>query len=100
MENINNYSKGDIFIVNKTIWLKWFPDKFKCGGWTDCKPVHDNGMIEKGSVLTYDHDYKGAMVLTFPDENESSAEFFPPEIKKLCELGVLMKQAKGLSDGN
>jgi len=95
MENINNYNKGDIFIVNKTIWLRFFPNKFKCGGWTDCKPVHNNGMIEKGSVLTYDRDYEDVMVLVFPDKDEPSAEFFPSGIKKLRELGVLTRQGTG-----
>jgi hypothetical protein len=95
MKNINNYNKGDVFVVNKTIWLKFFPDEFKCGGWTDCKPIHNNGKIEKGSVLTYDRDYKDTMVLTFPDKDEPSAEFFPSEIKKLCGLGVLTKQGMG-----
>ena len=105
MTNINNYkkgdiftvkkvNKGDIFTVNKTIWLKWFPNKFRCGGWTDVKPVHNNGMIKKGAVLKYDRDYKDAMVLTFFNKCEPSAEFYLYEIENLCKLGILTRTCR------
>ena len=85
--------------VNKPIWLALEEEpKFKVLGWTATKPERDNGFINKGSVLVFDHIYtptEGEEGLNFIEFRPGStsqtltAEFFQKEIDSFVKQDVL-----------
>jgi len=85
--------------IEKPIWLAVDVEpEYKVKGWTPIKPPHDNGFIDKGSVLIFDHLYapeEGEVGLNFiqimpgPKEETKTAEFFQREIDIFVKEGVM-----------
>ena len=92
-----------VFLVSKDIWLATArpQDGHIIGsviGWTETKPQYDNGYIEKGSILTFDHLFKSAFVFAITtgiieDSEEKGskdrAEFLEEELRNLTKSGTL-----------
>lgn len=86
-----------VFLVLKDIWLATTkPSNEHTGniiGWTETKPQYDNGYIEKGSILTFDHVFENALVFILTkgeiEESNNTAEFLEVELTRLDKGGAL-----------
>jgi hypothetical protein len=92
MENENKLA----FLVSKDIWLATTrpSDEHKGNiiGWIETKPQYDNGYIEKGYILVFDHIFENALnfkMIKDGEEKGNTAEFLESELKNLTKSGAL-----------